>query len=215
MAKALKTAALEVSKVTKTDNIEKARDGFFADLTALGNEARTFGSKSERCQLNAAIRFAAEMQTGGLLDGVKDAGKMAARAYNPALTPGSENVLASEFNSFAAANGTDYSVLDNAALRGTESLYRAAIKLNRAIKRHNAESKKPLAHVTESFVKSAMAYKAPAAAVKPETAAKNAFDNLIKALALFNAQTLKLAPIDGMKPAQRKTLRKILEIAGA
>jgi len=207
--------ALNIASVSKTDNSDKARIAFFDKLTTLGNEAREMGSKSERCQLNAAVAFAAEMQTGGLLDGVKDAAKMAARAYNPSLKAGSENVLASEFNSFVPAYGADYSALDNAALRGTESLYRAAIKLNRAIKRHNAANPKKAVAVTESFVKAAMAYKAPAAVVKPEAAAKAAFDKLIAALAAFNAKSLKLAPLGDMKAGQAKTLRKILELVEA
>ena len=211
MAKALKTAALNTSAVTKTDNMDKARVAFFDKLTTLGNEAREMGSKSERCQLNAAISFAAEMQTGGLLDGVKDASKLAARAYNPSLAAGSENVLASEFNSFVVANGADYSALDNPAARGTESLYRAAIKLNRAIKRTLTAKPGKAVTVTESFVKAAMAYKAPVAEIAPDKKAEKAFNALIAALAAFNAQAIKLAPFADMKASQAKILRKILE----
>src|SRR5882672_6338305 len=211
MAKALKTAALNTASVSKTDNFDKARAAFFDKLTTLGNEAREMGGKSERCQLNAAISFAAEMQTGGLLDGVKDASKLAARAYNPSLASGSENVLASEFNSFVIAHGADYSAVDNSAARGTESLYRAAIKLNRAIKRAVTAKPGKTVSVTESFVKAAMSYKAPTPEVKPAAAASKAFNALIAALAAFNAQAIKLAPFADMKASQAKVLRKILE----
>lgn len=206
-----KSAALNSTAVVKTDNADKAQAAFFANIAKLGEESREFGSKSERCQFNAAISFAAEMVDGGLLHGVKDAAKLAARAYNPALKAGSEGVLASEFNSFVVANGADYSALDNPAARGSESLYRAALKLNRAIKRAVTAKPGKAVAVTESFVKAAMAYKAPTPEVKPEAAAKSAFDKLIAALAAFNAQALKLAPLGDMKAAQAKVLRKILD----
>lgn len=227
-------ATLNASAAKIADTTPKAGSNSGAALKALAAKLAAYGvenvgssDKAEKAQLNAAIAFGEARQPGGILADMDKAEFWAVRQYKPTLGEGSVKTLASQFNGFALAYGTSYSMLDKPENRNGESTFRAAIKLNGAVKRATKGQKageKKLPAITAAFVADAVTYKKPEPNAPTDAKGKKdladrkatkAFNALVKALASFNASIIKSAPIAGMGRRQEKILRDILAVIDA